>query len=174
MKRAALVAITRAVSPAIARCEVTHVPRAPIDVERARAQHDDYECALAVFGCRVVRLPAEPGLPDSVFVEDAALVFDEFAILTRPGAASRREEPGGLATTLRRFRPLARLEAPATLDGGDVLRAGRMVFVGRSRRTNEAGYLQLRSLLTPIGYRVVGVEVRDCLHLKSGVTQVAP
>ena len=117
------IAITRAVSPALAACELSFVPRTPIDVARASAQHQAYCAALAASGCEVVMLPAQPGLPDSVFVEDVALVFDEVAVLTRPGAPSRRGEVESVAEVLAGYRPLLRIEAPGTLDGGDVLRA---------------------------------------------------
>jgi len=163
-----LIAITRGVSPSIGRCELTHLPREPIDLVRARAQHRRYEEALASLGCEIHRLPAEPTMPDSVFVEDTAVVLDELAIITRPGAASRT-----VAEALRPYRRLFQIEPPGTLDGGDVLRIGKMVFVGLSRRTDRAGIEQLRDLLDPFGYVVKGVRVKGCLHLKSAVTQVA-
>ena len=106
-------------------------------------------------------------------MEDVALAFDEVAIATRPGADSRREEGAKVLELLATFRPLLRIEAPGTLDGGDVLRIGRRVFVGISARSNAASREQLRELLAPYGYEVIGVATRDCLHLKSAVTQVA-
>ena len=169
-----ILAITRAVSSALARCELTHLAREPIDVARARAQHAAYERALAALGCRVVSLPAEPDLPDSVFVEDTAVVVDELAVITRPGAASRRPETAAVARERANDRPLAEIVAPGTLDGGDVLRLGRRVLVGRSGRSNDAGIAQLAALLHPHGYTVEGLPVSCCLHLKSAVTQVAP
>jgi len=167
-------AITRGVSPALARCELTHLERAPIDVARAAAQHAAYERALAELGCAVVALPAAPDLPDCVFVEDTAVVVDELAVITRPGAASRRPETVAVARELARRRPLAEIAAPGTLDGGDVLRLGQRVLVGRSGRSNDAGIARLAALLAPHGYTVEGVPVSGCLHLKSAVTQVAP
>jgi dimethylargininase len=167
-----LVAITRAVSPAIVRCELTHVARQPIDVGLAEAQHAEYERRLGELGCRVERLPAEPDLPDSVFVEDVAIVLDEAAVLTRPGAVSRRPEVPSVAEALSRYRPLARIEPPATLDGGDVLRIGRTLFVGRSTRTDSDGVEQLRRIVRPFGYDVRPVEVGRRLHLKSAVSLV--
>ncbi|OFV92449.1 MAG: dimethylargininase [Acidobacteria bacterium RIFCSPLOWO2_12_FULL_65_11] len=167
-----LVAITREVSLAIGRCELTHLRRETIDVERVRAEQRAYEAALAVAGCRVERLEAGPDMPDSVFVEDTAIVFDELAILARPGAESRRTETPAVATALRRYRPLCTIEAPGTVDGGDVLVVGRRVFVGRSRRTNEAGIDQMQCALEPHGYQVEPVDVSHCLHLKSAVTAV--
>ncbi len=166
-------AITRDVSPAIGKCELTHLKRQPIDVDLARAQHAEYERALVALGCAVHRLPAAADLPDSVFVEDCAIVLDEIAIITRPGAASRRPETADVEQALTSFRPIARIGAPETLDGGDVLRAGRTLFVGLSSRTTSGAIGQLRALVAPFGYSVVGVEVRGCLHLKSAVTEVA-
>ena len=165
-------AITRDVSPVLVDCELSFVDREPIDVARAQAQHNAYCQALAALGCEVIRLPAEAALPDSVFVEDVVLAFDEVAVATRPGAESRREEGAAVLEVLGSFRRLLRIEAPGTLDGGDVLRIDRRVFVGMSARSNTAGKEQLRELLAPFGYTVEGVATRDCLHLKSAVTQV--
>ncbi|MGB7218658.1 MAG: arginine deiminase family protein [Vicinamibacterales bacterium] len=167
-----LVAITREVSPAIGACELTHLQRAAIDVERARAEHRAYEASLAGAGCRIERLEAGPDMPDSVFVEDTAIVFDELAILARPGAESRRKETRAVADALVRYRRVHAIEAPATVDGGDVLVVGRHVYVGRSQRTNDAGVEQMRRALAPFGYQVEPVAVEGCLHLKSAVTLV--
>ena len=167
-----LLALTRELSPAIARCELTHLEREAIDVDLARAQHAAYEACLRDAGCRVERLDAGPDMPDSVFIEDAAIVFDEVAIITRPGAAARRAETAGVADALRRYRPLHHMERPGTADGGDVLVVGRRVFVGRSSRTNDAGIDDMRRVLAPYGYDVTAVEVHGCLHLKSAATVV--
>lgn len=167
-----LVAITRKISPRISECQLTHLARAPIDVGRAAAQHQAYERCLEGLGCSVTSLPAEPELPDSVFVEDAAAVFDELAILARPGSESRQAEVASVAKALEPHRKLARIEAPGTLDGGDVLTLGKQVFVGLSRRTNQAGIEQMRALLPVYGYSVESVPVECCLHLKSAVTQI--
>jgi dimethylargininase len=138
------------------------------------AQHRAYEAALRELGCEVRALPADAQLPDSVFVEDVAVVLDEVAILTRPGAPSRRPEAATLAPVLSSYRPLLSIDAPGTLDGGDVLRVDRKVYVGRTGRTNHAGIDQLTRALAPYGYRVQGVDVQGCLHLKSAVTRVGP
>ena len=167
------IAITRQVSPAITACELTHLEREPIDLDLAIEQHRRYEASLAALGCDVRRLPAEPDLPDSVFVEDIAIVLDELAIVTRPGSESRRAERRSVAEGLARYRRSKRIEAPGTLDGGDVLRSGRTLFVGRSSRTNTAGIEQLRAVSEPLGYVVIPVDVTGCLHLKSAVTAVA-
>jgi len=164
------VAITRDISPALAACQLTHLARVPIDVEAARGQHRAYEHALAEAGYRVERLAASDDMPDSVFVEDIAVVFDELALIARPGAESRRGEVPAVAEALGRHRRLHTIEPPGTIDGGDVLVVGRRVFVGRSSRTNEAAIGQMRQLLTPLGYGVCDVVVRGCLHLKSAVT----
>lgn len=167
-------AITRQVSPAMDRCELTHLARAPIDVALAAAQHLAYERCLESLGCRIERLPADSTLPDSVFVEDAAIVVDELAVITRPGAASRRAETVAIGKALKRYRPLTFIAAPGVLDGGDILRIGKRLWVGLSGRTNAAGVQQLADALAPHGYTVEGVPVHGCLHLKSAVTQVAP
>jgi len=163
----------REVSPSLGRCELTFLAREAIDLDRARAQHRALEQALETLGCVIERLPAQPDLPDSVFVEDTVVVLDEVAVVTRPGAASRRAETASVAHALARHRPLVAIEAPGTLDGGDVMRLGRRVFVGRSSRTNEAGTLALRSALGGFGYSVTAAPVAGCLHLKSAITEVA-
>ena len=113
-------------------------------------------------------MPADSSFPDGVFVEDPAIVLDEVAIITRPGAESRRGETGSIALALANFRELRNIREPATLEGGDVVRVGKKLYVGLSRRTNHDGIVQLTELLKPFGYRVVPVEVTGCLHLKSG------
>ena len=168
------IAITREVSPAIGRCELTHLARQPIDVALARAQHAGYEECLHALGCAIRRLPAAPELPDSVFVEDCAIVLDEVAVIARPGAVSRRAETAAIEDALRPLRPIRRIDPPATLDGGDVLQVGRTLLVGLSSRTNAEAIGQLRALVEPFSYSVVAIEVRGCLHLKSAVTEVAP
>lgn len=167
-------AIVRPVADAMQRCELTHLERTPIDVERARRQHAGYVEALAGLGCTIHELPAAHDLPDSVFVEDTAVVLDEVAVVTRPGAASRRAEVDAMAGALARWRHCVRVEAPGTLDGGDVLVVDRTLYVGRTPRSNAAGIAALAAAVAPHGHRVVPVDVRGCLHLKSAVTRVAP
>jgi dimethylargininase len=164
------IAITRGVSPAIEHCELVHQERRAIDVALARRQHRHYEEALTTLGCRVEALPADPELADSVFVEDAAIVLDEVAVITRPGAESRRPETAAIAGALEPYRTLLVVEPPGTLDGGDVMRIGRTLYVGLSGRTNRAAIDQLTTALAPYGYVVRGVALRGCLHLKSAVT----
>jgi len=165
-------ALTRAVPDSIARCELTHLTRKPIDIDLARAQHAAYEDALRAAGCVVERVVAMPDAPDSVFVEDTAIVLDDIAVITRPGAASRRREVESVAAALGPHRELLHIEAPATIDGGDVLRVGRRLFVGLSTRTNADAVEQLHTALDARGYDLVPVIVRGVLHLKSAVTQV--
>ena len=168
-----LVAVTRAVSPTLAECELTHRPRDPIDVAKAVAEHACYEDALRSLGATVVHAPPEPTLPDAVFVEDAALVFAETAVMTRPGAPVRRREVESMAKVLSAYRPLFAIQAPGTLDGGDVMAVGRKIYVGLSSRTSHEGIAQLDQHLSEWGYEVIPVPVTGCLHLKSAVTQVA-
>jgi dimethylargininase len=165
-------ALTRPVPASIARCELTHLERQPIDYERAARQHEQYEEVLRSLGCRVMRLPAEDAYPDSVFIEDTAVVFDDCAIIARPGAESRRGEIPGVVDTLAEHRLLYPIEAPGTLDGGDVLRVGHRVYVGQSSRTNEEGARQMIRILQPLGYVVTAVPVREALHLKTAVSDL--
>jgi dimethylargininase len=168
-------AITREISSAFQNCQLTYLPRTPIDLKRARGQHDAYEWALVELGCTVRRVDSGADMPDAVFIEDAAVVFHEGAVIARPGAESRRSETRAVAEALARFGLSVReIQEPGTLDGGDVLVVGREVFVGASRRTNTAGINQLRHIVSRLGYRLRAVPVQDCLHLKSAVTAVAP
>ena len=167
-----LMAITRAVSPSINACELTFHLRQEIDVARAAIQHQAYEECLRELGVRVISLAAEPDLPDAVFVEDAAIVVDEVAVMTLMGAVSRRTETESLARVLSEYRPIKFMQTPATLDGGDVMRIDRTLFVGATSRTNADGIDQLRDLLAPYGYEVKAVEVTGCLHLKSGCSYI--
>lgn len=162
-----VIAITREVSPNLGNCELEYFSRQPIDTARAAGQHHGYQACLEELGATVVLLPAEPDLPDSVFVEDPAVVVDEAAVITRMGVESRRAEAESVAAALAPFRPLRRIEAPGTLEGGDVVRAGRTLLVGVSHRTNREGIRQLAAHLEPFGYVVKPVAVRGCLHLKS-------
>jgi dimethylargininase len=166
------IAITRDVSPRMNECELTHIERTPIDVKVARQQHQDYNEALRALGCEVIALPAEANLPDSVFVEDTAVVLPEVAIITRPGADSRKPEVDSIMKVLDPYRPLLRITEPATVDGGDVLVIGRNIYVGLSTRSNDIAIRQIQELLADYGYSVLGVQMHDCLHLKTAVTRV--
>jgi dimethylargininase len=170
--RESFVAVVREVSPRLAACELTHLARQPIDYERACFQHAAYVDLLASLGCAVRPLPPAPDLPDSVFVEDTAVVLDELAIVTRPGAASRRAETATVDPVLREYRPVRVVTAPSTLEGGDVLVAGRQIFIGLSSRSNQAAVEQVRHWVEPAGYEVHAVGLTGCLHLKSAATDV--
>jgi dimethylargininase len=165
-----LTAITRAVSPTMNECELSFVARRVIDIHKAIEQHERYEECLRSLGIRVVSLPAVVDSPDAVFVEDPAIVLDEAAVMTRMGAESRRAESASLAEAVARFRPLRWIAEPGTLEGGDVVRIGRKLFVGLSARSNAAGIEQLRNEAATFGYAVEAVRMRGCLHLKSACT----
>jgi dimethylargininase len=167
-------ALVREVSPELARCELTYLERAPIDSERAGREHRGYTQALQALGCELQWLEPLHGHADGVFVEDTAVVLPELAVIARPGAASRRGETLTVSAALERYRTLSHLTAPACLEGGDVLRIGRTLYVGVSGRTNAAGVEQLGQVLAPHGYRVQPLAVRGCLHLKSAASFIPP
>src|SRR5512132_406825 len=161
------VAITREVSPRCNECEITHIERTPIDLSAAREQHRQYVQLLKHLGCDVIELPAESDLPDSVFVEDTAFILPEVAVITRPGADSRKPETESIIRALTPLIKLVPLKEPATLDGGDVLVLGKRIYIGLSTRSNQEAIDQLNELLGDYGYSITGVQLRDCLHLKS-------
>lgn len=165
-------AIVRPPSRALSRCVLTYLERQPIDFERALAQHAAYVDALRRHGIDVHVLPPEQDLPDAVFVEDAAVVVDECAVITRPGVDSRRGEVDGVASALHAFRPIVRITSPGTIEGGDVLRIGRTFFVGQTPRTNAEGTRQFAAVLEPHGYEVIPATPTGCLHLKSAATYI--
>lgn len=165
-------AVTRDVSPRFNDCELTHIARTPIDLDIAREQHRGYVNTLKKLGCDVLELPAEADLPDSIFVEDTAFILPEAAVITRPGADSRKPETESITQALSPHTKLLFLHPPATLDGGDVLVVGKKIFIGLSTRSNEDAINQLNNLLSDHGYTISGVQLHDCLHLKSAVTRV--
>jgi dimethylargininase len=160
-------AITRDVASTLGDCQLEFLERRPIDILKAMEQHRRYQQCLREAGAIVLTLPADPQFPDGVFVEDPAIVLDQIAIITRMGAPSRRGESLSIAEALAPFRELAWIAEPATLEGGDVMRVGKTLFVGRSRRSNAQGIEQLAAIVEPFDYRVVPLEVTGCLHLKS-------
>ncbi|MBW0007205.1 MAG: dimethylarginine dimethylaminohydrolase [Sphingomonas sp.] len=162
-------AYTRAVSPRLAECQLTHLDRTPIDAARAAEQHANYEAALRLAGFEVIRLPELADDPDAVFVEDTALLLDGHAIITRPGAPSRIGEVESTAEGLAGDFELHRITR-GHVDGGDVLRIGKRLHVGLSTRTDAQGIGALAELVGPLGFEVVKTELRDCLHLKTGAT----
>jgi dimethylargininase len=162
-----MLALTHVPSPSLAQCQLTYVAPAPIDYGRAVQQHEAYCQMLRRAGSDVRTLDVNHDLPDSVFIEDTAVVLDEVALLASMGASTRRAEPAGIEPELRRYREVERVEPPATLEGGDVLRIGRTLLVGLSSRTNAAGVEALQRIGRRFGYDVRPVPVGRCLHLKS-------
>jgi dimethylargininase len=164
-------ALVRRPGPRLEEGLVTHLDRVPIDHELAIRQWEGYCDALRSVGWTLVEVPAADDCPDAVFVEDTVVMFRNVAVITRPGAASRRPETGEVEKVVESLGcSLNRIVAPGTLDGGDVLKVGDMVYVGHGGRTNAEGIRQLRAILTPLGATVVAVPVRKVLHLKSAVT----
>jgi dimethylargininase len=162
-------AFTRAVSPRIVECALTHLDRQKIDPDLAAAQHSAYEQALKDAGYEIIRLPYLAEDPDAVFVEDTAILLGEHAIITRPGTQSRAGEIYSTAEGLKSHFTVHFIST-GTLDGGDVLRIENTLYVGQSSRTDAAGTRALEELVSPLGYWVVPVEMERCLHLKSAVT----
>jgi dimethylargininase len=166
------IALTRPPTDAIAQCALTFREREPIDVPLAIRQHRAYEAVLEGLGCKLLRLPSAPQLPDAVFVEDTAVVLDEVAVIARPGIASRRDETIAVAEALAPYRAVHAIEAPGTLEGGDVIVWGRTVLVGRSARTNDEGIAQLECIIARAGYQLRPVDLNDCLHLRTAACLV--
>lgn len=166
------VAVTRKISPRFNECEITHIDRTPIDLDIARTQHANYVQALLSAGCQVVELPEEANLPDSVFVEDTAFILPEVIVITRPGADSRKPETESIIKALASYKKLIQVTEPASVDGGDVLILGKNIYIGLSLRSNQAAVDQIQGLLKEYGYTVTGVEMHDCLHLKTALTRV--
>lgn len=164
-------AFTRGVSPRLANCELTHLNRDPISADLAAAQHAAYEQAIAGAGFDVVRLPDLPNHADSVFVEDTAILLGDHAIITRPGADSRRAEAESTAAALAERFTVHRITR-GRIDGGDVLTIGRTIYVGQSSRTDCAGAVALANIAARLGYEVVPVPLDSCLHLKTAATYI--
>ncbi len=173
-----MIAFVREVAGSLARCELTHLAREAIDVPRARQQHAQYIAELTSLGCRIEWLPPLAEHSDGVFVEDTAVLVPEVAVITRPGVASRRAETESVGAALVRRLEVWRIRVPACLEGGDVLRIGRTLYVGQADghggRTNAAGVVQLGEALQPFGYAVRSVALHGCLHLKSACTFIPP
>jgi dimethylargininase len=166
------IAITRKISSSFNECEITHIERIPINLDIAREQHTEYVHALEEVGCEVIELPEESELPDSVFVEDTAFILSELAVITNPGADSRKPETETIIKALSPYRVLIHVSDPAAIDGGDVLVLDKKIYVGLSTRTNSYAVEHLNRLLNQYKYEAIGVELTDCLHLKSAVTKV--
>jgi len=166
------IALMKEVSPNISECEITNITRVPIDHDTAVRQHQLYADAIRNQGYKIHMIP-DDDLPDSVFVEDNAVVIDELGIITHPGAASRRAETASVAKALSVYRELRYIDSSGTLDGGDVLRIGRDLFVGKSCRSSAVGISLLREITKQFGYTVTSIPVSGCLHLKTAVSLVA-
>jgi dimethylargininase len=163
--------LVRHPSPRLAAGELTHVQRVPVDAGVALTQWQGYVAAFRDHGWDVTTVEPADEHPDGVFVEDAVVVFDDVAVLTSPGAESRRGEVATVAPVVDGLDlRVHRIERPGTLDGGDVLKVGRTAYVGRSSRTDDAGIEQLRRIVAPAGWEVIAVPVTQALHLKSAVT----
>ena len=169
-----MLALVREVSPQLARCELSYLARSAIDAGQAALQHRAYTQALQALGCTLQWLPPLPDYPDSVFVEDTAVLLGEAAVITRPGVSSRRAETTTVATALERHASIGRITEPGCLDGGDVLRIGRRLYVGASGRSNAEGIAQLARLAGAHGYQVQPVALAGCLHLKSACSLIPP
>lgn len=165
------IALVRRPGPLLAEGIVTHQEPVPVDLDLATRQWEAYVEVLRAAGWEIAEVAPADDCPDAVFVEDAVVVFDDLAVVTRPGAPSRvAEVDGAAAAAVAQGLTIARIEPPATFDGGDVLKVGRTVYVGETARTSHDGIEQLRTILAPRGWDVVGVPVRSVLHLKSAVT----
>ena len=165
-----LTVVTHVVSPALQECELTFIESEPISIVKAAEEHENYCTMLEKCGARVIRLTKNVSLPDSVFVEDPIIVFDELAVLASMGVESRRKECAAVEQFFRRYRHVERIRLPAKIEGGDVLKIGRCIYVGESPRTNAQGVRALREIIAPLGYEVTPVRVSGCLHLKTGCT----
>ena len=162
--------LVRRPSPRLAEGLVTHIERRPVDVDLAAAQWVGYVSALERSGWPAIEVAPAPDCADSVFVEDTAVMFEDLAVVTNPGARQRRPEIEGTARVLGDLGyDVVRMTAGA-LDGGDVLKVGERVYVGRGGRTDAAGVAELRSILSPLGLLVTAVPMTKALHLKSAVT----
>ena len=165
-----LTAITHIPSPKLNHGELTFLTRQPIDFEKTRLQHVAYCDMLRKCSVEVVTLNENISLPDSAFVEDTAFVLDEIGLMMPMGVVSRSAETSVIERELSKFRKIKQIELPAKLEGGDILRVGKNIFVGITSRTNSLGIHNLKSIVKPYGYKVIGVKVHGCLHLKTGCT----
>lgn len=165
-----LLAMTHLPSPKLQECELTFVQSEPISLEKATLQHVAYGAMLERCGAKVMVLDENLACPDSVFVEDPIIVFDEVAVLTSMGVESRRAESASMERVFSKYRNVERIVLPAQIEGGDVLKVGKKIFVGESPRTNRDGITALEAIIKPFGYEVIAVSVTGCLHLKTGVT----
>jgi len=165
-----LTVITHLPSPSLELCELTFLDQETIDIQKAQKEHENYCLMLEECGAKVIIHDENISLPDSVFVEDPIIVFDEIAVLTSMGVESRRKESKSMEKAFSKYREIKRINLPAKIEGGDVLKIGKRIFVGQGERTNAEGIDALRAIIAPYGYEVISVEVPGCLHLKTGCT----
>ncbi len=165
-----LTVITHLPSPSLELCELTFLDQETIDIQKAQKEHENYCLMLEECGAKVIIHDENISLPDSVFVEDPIIVFDEIAVLTSMGVESRRKESKSMEKAFSKYREIKRINLPAKIEGGDVLKIGKRIFVGLGERTNEEGIDALRAIIAPYGYEVISVGVPGCLHLKTGCT----
>jgi dimethylargininase len=171
MKERTMKALVRPPGPRLAEGIVTHIEREPVDLDLAYTQWQAYVEALQKYGWATVEVPSAPDCPDAVFVEDAVVVYRNVALVTRPGADARKPEVVDVELVARSLGySVNRIHPPGTLDGGDVLKVGRTIYVGQGGRTNGDGIRQLRAIFEPLGSTVVAVPTSKVLHLKSAVT----
>ena len=164
------IAFVRRPASSLVHCEVTHVAREKIDLPSAFRQHQEYCQAIQNGGITVESLPPEESFPDGACIEDNAIILPELAVIASMGTASRQSEPALLVSVLSRHRRLVGVSPPATIEGGDVFRIGKTLYVGASSRTNRAGVNALRDVVEPLGYGVALLPIRGCLHLKTACT----
>jgi dimethylargininase len=164
-------ALIRGIPTSFANALVQH-GRPTLDPAIARRQHDEYRARLSGAGYAIAEVPVDEACPDCVFIEDAAVIIGSIAVITRPGAASRRPETAPVAEALKSYRTVTWIESPGTIDGGDVFTMNSTVYVGLSERTNLEGIAQLRPVVASENLRLQVVKVVDTLHLKSAVLPV--
>ena len=164
-------ALVRQTSGRLAEGVLTHLERTPVDIDLARRQWSEYVEVLRSNGWDILEVPTEENCPDCVFVEDAVVMFGDVAIITRPGDDTRKPEINAVEPIVRKLGcRIERIVAPGTMDGGDVLKIGNTIYVGRGGRTNQAGIDQFAAIVEPLGATVIAVPVTKVLHLKSAVT----
>ncbi len=162
--------LVKRISRSLPHCQLLYLAAQEFNVPLAIKQHSSYIAALRAVGVVLTILPEEPDLPDAAFVEDVVLIFDELAVICRSGCSSRKTEAGKMLPIVAELRPFFRIMPPGTLEGGDVLRLEKTLFVGLSSRTNREGIRQLEEIVRPFDYRVISVRVTGCLHLKTAIT----
>jgi len=164
-------AIVRDVAESYDQCVTTQ--QESIDVPLAKTQHQHYCNALKKAGVELIHIDADNRLPDCCFVEDTAIIVDDVAIITNPGARSRREEVAAMEKAISKYRTVHRISPPATIDGGDVLKVGKKIFVGLSQRTTQDSIDQVAQMVKSSNYEVIPVPIHKTLHLKSAVTALS-